>query len=260
VDNNSIRKPDTVSTVSSHRFFGDVMRFLGRKVHGAFQDEIISDFKDRPEGVRIKHRVGYNSVKLYDKQGSVLRVETTINQPYGFKVFRHTEDDPSGPKDWLPMRKGIADLARRTKVSQAANERYLDALASVDTSTPLGLLVRNLCQPVVYNDKRVRALRPWSQEDTRLFQTISRGEFAVNGFRNRDLQAFLYDSPADAPEERRRRSAKVSRMLRILRAHGLIRKVNATHRYTLTPYGRDILTAILATQHITLQQLHRAAA
>jgi hypothetical protein len=238
----------------------DVMRFLGRKVHGAFQGEIISDFKDRPEGVRIKHRVGYNSVKLYDKQGSVLRVETTINQPYGFKVFRHTEGDPSGQKDWLPMRKGIADLSRRTKVSQASNLRYLDALASVDTSTPLGDLVRGICQPVLYNDKRVRALRPWSAEDTQLFQIVSRGEFAVNGFRNRDLQAFLFDSTLDSPEEKRRRSAKVSRMLRMLRAHGLIRKVNATHRYTLTPNGRDILTAILATQHITLQQLHRAAA
>jgi len=238
----------------------DVMRFLGGKVHGAFKGEIISDFKDRPEGVRIKHRVGQNSVKLYDKQGSVLRAETTINQPYGFKVFRHTESNPSGPKDWRPMRKGIADLYRRTQLSQASNNRYLDALASVDTSVPLGQMVRRICQPTTYNDKRVRALRPWSQEDTQLFEIVSRGEFSVNGFRNRDLQQFLFDSSADSPEEKRRRSAKVSRMLRMLRAHGLIRKVNATHRYTLTPNGRDILTAILATQHVTLQQLHRAAA
>jgi hypothetical protein len=238
----------------------DVMRFLGRKVHGAFQGEIISDFKNRPEGVRIKHRVGFNSVKLYDKQGSVLRVETTINQTYPFKVFRHTEDDPQGPKDWLPMRKGIADLHRRAKISQASNNRYLDALASVDTAIPLGELVRSICQPTTYRDKRVRALRPWSAEDTRLFEAVSRGEFAVNGFRNRDLQGLLYDIPADSPEEKRRRSAKVSRLLRMLRAHGLIRKVNATHRYILTANGHDILTAILATHKITLQQLHRAAA
>jgi hypothetical protein len=238
----------------------DVMRFLGRKVHGAFQGEIISDFKDRPEGVRIKHRLGFNSVKLYDKQGSVLRVETTINQPYGFKVFRHTEGDPSGPKDWLPMRKGIADLNRRAKVSQASNERYLDALTSVDTNTPLGTLVQTICQPTTYREKRVRALRPWSIEDTQLFQIVSRGEFALNGFRNRDIQTFLFETPVDSPEEKRRRSAKVSRLLRMLRAHGLIRKVNATHRYTLTPNGRDILTAILATQNITLQQIQRAAA
>jgi len=238
----------------------DVMRFLGRKVHGAFQGEIISDFKNRPEGIRLKHRLGQNSVKIYDKQGSVLRVETTINQPNAFKVYRHTEDNPVGPKHWLPMRKGVADIHRRVQISQASNERYLDALASVDTSLPIGKMVRGLCQPTTWNGKRVRALRPWSEEDTALFEAVSRGEFAINGFRNRDLQSHLYDSPADTPQESHRRSARVSRQLRMLRAHGLIRKVNATHRYTISPTGRDILTAILATQHVTLQQLHKAAA
>jgi hypothetical protein len=238
----------------------DVMRFLGRKVHGAFEGEIISDFKNRPEGIRIKHRAGVNSVKLYDKQGSVLRGETTINDPTAFKVFRTAEGDPNGPKSWRPMRKGISDISRRAHVAQASNNRYFDALASVDTSTPLGELLRGVCQPATYNDKRVRALRPWSPEDTQLFQAVNRGEFAVNGFRNRDLRGLLWDYPADSPKEKRRRSAKVSRLLRMLRAHGLTKKVNATHRYTLSSHGRDIVTAVLATQRITLQQLHKAAA
>jgi hypothetical protein len=88
---------------------GDVMRFLGRKVHGAFRGQIISDFKDRPEGVRIKHRVDANSIKLYDKQGSVLRVETTINDAAGIKVFRPKEGDGRGKRAWRSLRKGIAD-------------------------------------------------------------------------------------------------------------------------------------------------------
>ena len=238
----------------------DVMRFLGRKVHGAFEGEIISDFKNRPEGIRIKHRVGKNSVKLYDKQGSVLRTETTINDAYDFKVFRATEGDPKGRKDWHPMRKGIADLQRRAHVSQASNNRYLDALASVDTSIPLGVMVGKICQPTQWNNKRVRALRPWSQEDTQLFEIVNRGEFAINGFRNRDLQGLLFDSPASSPEERRSRSARVSRLLRMLRAHGLIKKINTTHRYTLTAQGRDIISAILTTQRVSLQQLQKAAA
>jgi len=238
----------------------DVMRFLGRKVHGAFEGEIISDFKNRPEGIRIKHRVGPNSVKLYDKQGSVLRAETTINGTYDFKVFRPTEGNPNGRKAWHPMRKGIADLQRRAQISQASNSRYLDALASVDTSIPLGVMVGKICQPTQWNNKRVRALRPCSQEDTQLFQIVNRGEFAVNGFRNRDIQNLLFDSKASTPDEKRQRSAQVSRLLRMLRAHGLIKKVNATHRYVLTTNGRDILTAILSAQKITLQQLHRAAA
>jgi hypothetical protein len=238
----------------------DVMRFLGRKVPSPFQGEIVSDFKNRPEGIRLKHRVGHNSVKIYNKQGSVLRVETTVNHPYAFKVWRRTESDPRGPHAWRPLRKGIADLYRRAQVSQAANNRYLDALASVDTSIPLGSLARQICQPTPWRGQRVRALRPWSPEDTQLFQLVSRGEFALNGFRNRDLQGLLWDTPADSLEEKRRRSSRVSRLLRMLRAHGLIRKVNATHRYTLSSGGRDILTAILATQHLTLQQIHNAAA
>src|SRR3990172_2749245 len=99
----------------------DVMRFLGRKLHGNFQGEVVTDFKKRPEGVRIKHRVGKNSLKLYDKFGRVLRTEFTMNDAQDFKVFRPTEKNPKGKCKWRPMRHGIADLHRRAQVSQAAN-------------------------------------------------------------------------------------------------------------------------------------------
>ena len=238
----------------------DVMRFLGGKVHGAFKGEIVSDFKDRPEGIRIKHRVGRNSVKLYDKQGSILRVETTINDPYGLKVFRPREGDPDGKLAWRPLRKGVADLYRRSQLSQASNERYLDALSSANTSTPLGEMVKSICRPAILNGKQVRALRPWSEDDTRLFRAVTRGEFAVNGLRNRDLQGILYGTPAQSAVEKRRRSSRVTRLLRMLRAHGLVKKVTATHRYVLTAKGSDILRAILATQSVTLEQLQTATA
>ena len=193
--------------------------------------------------------------QLYDKQGSILRVETTINNPYGMKVFRPREGDADGPSSWRPMRKGVADLHRRTRISQACNERYLDALSSVDTATPLGELIKKICAPTEWRGKRVRALRPWQQEDTALFQAVSRGEFNVNGFRNADLQAHLFDHPAQSPAERKRRSAKVTRLLRMLRAHGLIKKVQFSHRYVLTAGGRDLIAAILTTQRVTLAQL-----
>jgi hypothetical protein len=81
----------------------DVLRFLGKRltaqghVPANFAAEVTSDLKHRPEGVRIKHRAGKNSVKLYDKQGSVLRVETPLNEVKGLKSFRPLADDPSGP-------------------------------------------------------------------------------------------------------------------------------------------------------------------
>ncbi len=245
-----------ITTYSS----GDVMRFLGRKVKGGFRGEVVSDFKDRAEGLRIKHRIGENSVKAYDKQGSVLRVETTINDPAGFKVFRPKEGERDRAKEWLPMRRGIADLHRRSEVSQATNERYLDALAAVDSATPLGELLATVTRPVTWSGTRVRGLRPWAEDDLDLIRAVSRGEFCLNGFRNRDLQGLLFAKPAASDQERRSRSGRVSRLLRLLRAHGLIRKLPKTHRYKLSDRGRQIAVAILAAHDLSLEQINKAAA
>jgi hypothetical protein len=239
---------------------GDVMRFLGQKIHGNFEGEIISDFKDRPEGVRIKHSVKKNSIKAYDKAGNVLRVETTMNDPGDFKVFRSKDGEPDGKAGWRPLRRGIADIYRRAQVSQASNDRYLDALAGADTSTPLGELIRDICKPATYKDKRVRALRPWAEPDLALLGAVSRGEFCVNGFRNRNLQSLLFDHAAETSQEQRSRSARVSRLLRMLRAHHLIQKVPKTHRYVLTARGRDVISAVLSAHRITLEQLNKLAA
>jgi hypothetical protein len=243
----------------------DVMRFLGQKipahghVHGHFKGEVVSDMKHRPEGIRIKHRVNGNSVKLYDKQGSVLRFETTINRAGDFKVYRTKEDDPGGERAWRQMRQGVADLHRRAKVSQAANDRYAEALAAVDVSTPLGKQVAGLCQPAKLNNRRVRALRPWSPEDIALLKAVNQGEFVINGLRNHDLRQLLCE-PTDSAVERRRQSARVTRQLRLLRAHGLLRKIPHTHRYQLTLAGRQTITALLTAHAASTQQLAELAA
>jgi hypothetical protein len=118
---------------ATHHFKSpDVMRFLAHKApHGNFTGELVTSFKDRAEGVRVKHWLRGNSVKMYDKAGSVLRVETTIAETTDFKVLRPPHDDPEGTLAWRPLRKGVADLHRRAQVSQRANDAYLDALAAV---------------------------------------------------------------------------------------------------------------------------------
>src|SRR5580704_13168867 len=243
----------------------DVLRFLGKKLTAAGQipghvtAEVTSDLKRRQEGVRIKHRYNQNSVKLYDKAytpvGSVLRAELTMEDPEDFKVYRRPEGEPDGPLAWLRMRKGIADLHRRAEVSQKANERYLDALASVDDSTTLRELVGRVEKPVTWSSKRVRALHPLKNPDRRLLEIVSRGEFLINGLRNKDLQPLLYTTAAKSIEERRRRSSAISRELRLLRAHHLIRKVPGSHRYHLTPKGRQIATAVIAASNATVNLL-----
>jgi hypothetical protein len=244
----------------------DVMRFLGRKlpqhggVSGHFRGEVVSDLKARPEGIRIKHRLNFNSIKMYDKQGSVLRVETTINDARDLKVYRRKEGDSQGKKAWLPMRKSAADVRRRAQVSQAANDRYLKALAAVEPGQSLGQLTSDLCQPALWQGRRARALNPFSGDDAQLLAAVSRGEFTLNGFRNRDLRALLYSTGPAAPSVVRRQSAAITRRLRLLRAHGLITKVSQTHRYTLTDKGRTAITALLAAKQADAAKLNQLAA
>jgi len=243
----------------------DVMRFLGYKlastgrIDGRFTGEIVSDLKNRHEGVRIKHRINGNSIKAYNKQGSILRIETTINEANGFKVYRSKQGGDGRERHWLPMRKGIADLKRRADVSQSANNRYLDALAVVDVPVSVKSLVEEILKPTTLNDRRVRAINPWSEEDASLLESVMRGEFTINGFRNRDLRSILFGQ-ANTEQETRRESARVSRKLRMLRAHGLIKKVPHTHRYHVTEKGRSIISALLAARNADANQLAKIAA
>ena len=68
-------------------------------------------------------------------------------------------------------------------------------------------------------------------DDAALLEAVSRHEFLINGLRNRDLRPLLYGPESTNAAEQRRRSAAVTRQLRLLRAHGLIHKVPKTHRY-----------------------------
>jgi hypothetical protein len=267
----------------------DVLRFLSQpvpasgKVPHHCRHEISSNVKERVEGTRIKHWLNGNALKMYDK-GPVLRAETLIRDPGDFKVYRATETDPHGPKDWRPLRKGIADLERRAEVGQTANARYLEALSAVHDSTalrqlvdPLGKAVpaprrksRPAPQPQVVGSaeqstrqaprpRRVRALNPLAAADAALLQAVGRHEFLLNGLRNRDLRRLLYETPAATPAQERQRSAAVTRQLRLLRAHGLIHKVPRTHRYVVSESGRRAITALLAARNASVDALTRAA-
>lgn len=242
-----------------HFHGADVMRFLGRKAHGNFTGELTSRFKDRPEGVRIKHWAHGNSIKMYDKAASVLRIETTIAKTADFRAFRPAQNDPDGQPSWKPMRKGIADLNRRAEVSQAANERYLQALAAVDDSTPLSVIFDQVSRPVIQNGQRTRAIRIGDTQELALLEAISRGEFATAGFRNRDLRQLLYPAPRSSTQTTRKQAARLTRLLRILRAHGLIRKVQRTNRYLLTDKGILLTAALFAARRATTRQLLNAA-
>jgi hypothetical protein len=247
----------------------DVMRYLGKRIRlngevpANFSGEVMSDLKEREEGIRIKHSVNGNSVKLYDKAftpaGSVLRAETTIQNGSDFRVYRPKEGDPDGPLKWRPMRRGIADMRRLTTVSGNAAGRYLNGLAAVDEDATLQEVLGRLQKHTTWCTRRVRGLRPFSDDST-LLRAVTRGEFTISGFRNRDLQRFFFPSPSKNQREARRRSAWISRQLRLLRAHHLITKIAGTHRYQLTASGRKVAVAVVTALGSTIRQLTPLAA
>lgn len=247
----------------------DVLRFLGRavplsgRVHQKFEGEVVSKVSRREEGVCVKHWVNGNSIKMYDCERN-LRIETTINDAKEFKVYRTKENEPEGEKDWRTMRRGVADLHRRAEVSQAANERYAAATATLAETTPLKEVAEPLCRrasaPGKKRTRSVRALNPLSAEDGTLLEAVNDPKFAVNGLRNRDLVTMLYDQPARTEAERRRRSARVTRLIRLLRGHGLLHKVAKTHRYQVSPEGRKAIAALLAARNANAEKLAENAA
>lgn len=228
----------------------DVFRFLGRKLSGRFQGEVTSDLKRRLEGRRVKHRMKRNSLKMYDK-ASVLRIETTINNPREFKVLRVVGNDPSQrpTRRWMPMGKGVANFWRYSQVAMQSNGRYLDAMAYAQ---PKGEAVRELdrlCRPRVRHGTRYARFQPISPDDCALFRAVLHGDHAIRGFRNRDLQLHLYPTPPRSRLEQRRRSARLSRQLAKLRGHGLIASVKDSRLYRPTTKGLRLMSAAVHYRH-----------
>jgi hypothetical protein len=223
-----------------------LMMFLGRKYCEQFAGEVTTRWHRREPGGAVKHYIKGNAIKMYDKAGLVLRIETVINRPHEFRVYRHrNEKDRRSELGWYPMNKGVANLYRCAEVGRAANARYLEALAVVnDLSVGRSELERR-CEPVEYQGRKRRALQPLSRADEALFAAALRGEHAIRGFRNGDLAAHLYGSAAKDNAEKRRRCGRVSRLIGLLRAHGLVRQVPHSHRYHVTPIGQRFMSTAL---------------
>jgi hypothetical protein len=234
----------------------DVLRFLGHKQAG--DNRVESSLLTREEGTRVKHWVNHNSIKVYDK-GSVLRTECTINVAESFRVWRPSERDPKGPKAWRYMRRAVADMPRRAEVSRAANDRYVGALAAVANPQPLNQVVTAVCRPITRKARRYRALNVFNPADAALLAVVNHGDFVLHGLRNRDLRERLYPQPP-AGLTNRQLTARVSRQLALLHAHGLIARVSKTHLYRVTKKGRTLITATLAAGHASLEQLTKLAA
>lgn len=236
--------PDAFEVSMTNFSPGDVLRFFGRKPHHSLKAEVTSDQKGRAEGRRVKHRVGRNSIKMYDHI-NVFRVETTINQSRDFKTRKNQEIEGRRVISWEPMNKGVANLKRFFDVGAASNERYLNALGAAMSKVPRSRAIKELDDlgtPHTTGGKHVPRLAPLSRRDCEIFQAILHGEHAIRGFRNKDIAALLYSKREVSKEERRRRSANVSRIIIRLRGHLLVTKVKGCNLYRLTTKGTRLMT------------------
>lgn len=221
----------------------DVMRFLGRRTNSRFDGEVTSDIQVRREGMRIKHRVEENSIKMYDKQGSVLRIETTINNPKRLRVWRRVTRKGRKTMAWVAMRKGVADIRRRIASSRSANERYLQALACVKPPpAPAHKTLDPVSRRVQSGNRSYRALQPVAPSDAQVLRAVESGCFLLHGFSNAQLREKLgLAEPADRAE-RRRQAARTGRYLALLHAHGIVARIPKTHRWKVTALGRRTIS------------------
>jgi len=223
----------------------DTLRFLGRKLHGNFKADATIDLKKRPEGWRVKYVSKRNSIKMYDKF-SVLRVETTINNPSEFKIYQPADD---GSLRWKPMGKGVSNLYRYAEVGLQANQRLLEHLAQANLKSKAIPHLDSLCRSHSRDGKRFARFTPLSEADRKLFAAVLSGEFALNGFRNSDLALKIFDKPAASDKEAKQRCTKISRLIAKMRGHGLIAKVKNARLYRITEIGSRVLSAILSFFH-----------
>lgn len=221
----------------------DIATFLGRKLTKGYQDELGNNFDIRIQGTRIKHHIGPASIKMYDKCGLVLRIETTANDVSFFKHHRKVEQrDGTSVYKLAPLKKSIYSLGDLRELLAAANRRYLEFVSQLDDPTPAMRNLEKISATVVENGRTNKGFNFFDHVDTRLFEALVRGENNITGLRNKDLQQQLPELSC----------AVISRALKRLRVHGLVKRVARTYKYYVTQLGCAATTAGLMLKELFL--------
>jgi hypothetical protein len=225
-----------------------VLRYMGHPVrpngqpHWAADPELITRMSQWYDGGRIRHWVDKNSLKLYNEQ-NVMRFEFTMNDPTKFRIHRTVTGSESDKKKFLPMRKGIADIGVRTKICSSRIKNFTEQIATLEEDITVGELFAKVANPVLSNGKRYRGLEV-TGKDLALLQIVADPKFNVDAITNKHLQKALGGLPWANGLVGRSLSSRISRHLRLLREHGIIKKLPNQHRYMLTSKGRLLTTAL----------------
>jgi hypothetical protein len=220
----------------------NVAMFLGRKLCGQYCDELGNDFKTRIQGTRIKHYMGKAAIKLYDKYGVMLRIETTVNDVSFFKHHRRVEHrDGSWEMKTATLKKSIYSLPALIELMGASNRRYLEFISTLDDPGCALKDLEKMALPVREGDRSLRGFNLFAGADLDVFQTLLRGEFNISGFQNKHLAPLLQKA-----------GRQVSQLLKRLRSHGLIKKIGHCYKYYLTALGRRVAATALRLREMTI--------
>jgi hypothetical protein len=222
-------KPDNIAT------------FLGRKLNGNYQDEMGNRFHTRIEGTRIKHSMGPVSIKMYDKFRLILRIETTVVNVSFFKHYREVEHkNGTCSMAWAEMKKTIYSLAPLRELMLAANRRYLEFISAIEDDKAGTDKLNKIAQPVEEKDRSYRGFNFFDPEDEDLFEALGSGEFNISGFQNKDLRRRI----------KGKNTGQVSRLMKRLRTHGLIKKIGRTYKYYITGLGKQVIALGLKLKNL----------
>jgi hypothetical protein len=212
-----------------------IATFPGRQITPQLAQEIGSQFSTRIEGTCIKHRFGSSSIKMYDKFGCVLRIETTTNDVSFFKHHRKVEHRQGPPTRALaPVKKSIYSLIDLREVLFGCNRRYLEHLSALDDFSAGVRALDRLTRPRTVDNKTVKGINFFDPTDNALLHALQDPRVNIAGVRRADLLPLLDQLSPD----------RLSRQLRRMRDIGVIKRVTGTYRYYLTRMGRAATAAI----------------
>ena len=204
----------------------------------------------RIEGTCIKHRLGSCSVKLYDKFGRVLRIETTTNDVSFFKHHRKVEHrDRHVTRELAPLKNSIYRLIDLREILLGCNRRYLAFLSALDDHSAGARVLDRLTEPKHEGEHHFKGLNFFAPVEQTLLRALPRPQFNIHGLCRADLMPHL---PGPSP-------SSLTRRIRRLRVLGLLKRVAGTYRYYLTRLGRQAIAASCAlTEFILVPALANA--
>ena len=221
----------------------NIATFLARKLHHSYEGEMGNNFNTRIEGTRIKHTMGSVSIKMYDKLGLILRIETTVNDVSFFKHYRSVEHrDGTESKKLAQMKKGIYSLPALSRLLLAANKRYLEFISAIDDPSAGIKKLDKISRTVTNGERSYKGFNLFDDGDQLLFEALASGEFTISGFQNKHLRCKL---PGET-------SARISRTIKRLHVHGLLRKIGHTYKYYLTKFGSEVISMGLKLKELVI--------